>query len=181
MTDDKTQRWYDKEYTATSSIELRRYKRNIAISKYELDENIQEQPVLLDSVSDLTALASSIKDQAKDELDTTLNEKAQHYRNSLSSSGKSKPTDKSIYELVYTDKLYRIKLRRFNVCRLMANRWSALKSSYEQRSSMLKTLAQLYSANYFTTGSVKSADRVATDAKAQSNRRKINSKRREMR
>lgn len=150
------QRKYNKQYPSTAEIKLSTFESNIAVSKDELDTMIERQSVIYQDISEKVALATSIRDAVKDNLDSLEGELSDKHRDLLSRKGSSgvRITDKQVGENVRNDPLFIKDSLAYNVAKNMALRWMSLRSSFEMRASMLKLLANLFVSNYYTSSSV---------------------------
>lgn len=161
----------DKKYPKLSQRLRQEYYDRILINKHVLDDAAAEHPQLFYDIAERSAEAISLRDSAKkrlEDLEATLSRsvrvRTQH--------DKKSPTERAIADLVRKELSYQEVYDELLALKECAAKWDALRSSAETRSSMLKMLASLYVANYFTTESLKGGKEVG-DLRYRSDRAKL--------
>jgi len=122
----------------------------LRIDKFNLDDELVNNPELVQRVGEQVEMAISRRDEANLDLknamaalDAVLREEA----------GDKKLTEKAIEQQI-NDSVKIIDMRK-NIIRLTekVGRWQALRESYRDRSSALKGLCSLHATNYFVVNS----------------------------
>jgi hypothetical protein len=129
-------------------------KKRLAIDKMALDDDVMEQPALFDDVSDQLADAIAERDAAKEDLTVVDAELDINWRRKLA-KGQTRVTDKIIASCVATSQEHAKAFEVYLKAKTRADKLLGLKESFKQRSDALRSLAQLYAANYFQVTSLK--------------------------
>jgi len=166
------QKKYNRRYPEVGERKYLSFSRKIKVDRNSLDEIIERQSVMFQSISEKAASATSIRDAIKDDLDELEGKLAFKYRKDFVAKS-AKVTDKQVTEAVRWDSKYQKAALELNVAKNMALRWTLLKNSFEQRAAMIKLLAQLFVANYYTTSSVSGESREEREVVTQGNRSRI--------
>jgi len=132
---------------------LNRLEQKLLIEKTALDSAALHQPSLYYEIGELEAQVTSERDMAKRDMEEVEAKTSSRLRKIYAEDKKF--TERKISELVLQDARYKESQQEYFTQKHLTDRVSALKSAFEQRSSMLKMLANLYVANYFTTDSVR--------------------------
>lgn len=122
----------------------------IRIDKYGLDEELVRQPATYLQVANGLALHTSYRDQAKDDLKQAEAEADQRVRARLEKNG-VKITEPLVEREVDLDRSVGDARQRYRDACLEADKWSALRDAWLQRSYALKDLVQLHVSAYNTT------------------------------
>jgi hypothetical protein len=101
------------------------------------------------------AMAVSLRDQAKNDLDTT---EAQLYL-SFRDQTREKPTEAQLKAMVEADDIRGEYFALYTQAKQLADRWLALRESFTQKGHALRELAELYKLNYFGERPLSAADR----------------------
>jgi hypothetical protein len=101
------------------------------------------------------AMAVSLRDQAKSDLDTTEAELYLSFRNGT----RDKPTEAQLKAMVEADDVRREYLALYTQAKQLADRWLALRDSFTQKGHALRELAELYKLNYFGERPLSATDR----------------------
>lgn len=125
----------------------------INIDRDALHEGIEEQPGLFFAAADALALAFSVRDQAKTEMDNEYSRACGRAREQKDEDGK-KPTEGAIKEAAQLDKKYLAAEAAYRKAKLDAETAVALRDSFEMRAKMLREMSQLFLAGYFQASSV---------------------------
>ncbi len=136
-----------------NSEELDRLREQLLISKHELDKEVSRQPVLYQEVAEQVAVTTSYRDAAKKRLAETEASVARKIR-LIHRESKTRFTDRQVQDEIVGTVTYIKAYKRFLRYKLLTSRWEALRNAYEQRAMMLRTMAQLYSAQYYSSGSI---------------------------
>jgi len=129
-------------------------KKNLAIDKTVLDDEVIRQPVLFFEISEQVTIAIAERDAAKEELAYIDAELNAHYRTTLKGTV-TRVTDNQILSHIQRDKDHIAAFDTWAAAKLKADKLLALKEAFQQRSYMLRDLVSLYSANYYETTSMK--------------------------
>lgn len=145
------------KYPRISLKALHKHTDALLVNKDALDDAAANQPNSFYVVAERDAECTSIRDSAKKQLDEVEAEVSRFIRSKkrLENKKEKAPTEKSIYELVIKDSKYQEAFEEYLQLKERTAKWGALKSAYEQRASMLKVLAGLYSSEYFSTDSLR--------------------------
>lgn len=129
----------------------------VVIDKHNLDECWVEQPDIFWRVADQLAKANNARDKAKLERDRVITEVGAELREdheaAVARAGKGRVNETQLAREIEQDD--RVVDARNEYQRLVyqAERWLALKESYQQRSYALKDLSNLHLAQYYQTNS----------------------------
>jgi hypothetical protein len=129
-------------------------QEQLAIDKSVLDDEVIRQPVLFYSVSEMLTDALAEKDGAKEDLAVVDADVAFKIRKGLS-KGTARVTDKVVESHVLTSPEHEKAFTAYLNAKTRADKLTALKDAFQQRSYMLRDLVSLYSANYFEDASVR--------------------------
>lgn len=149
--------------TAPKAPTLDAYRARIKIDRNSLDFAAEEQPQLFMEVADEHVYAQSRYDQARDELTRKDAELGRETRAAMVTAGQ-KPTEGSVADVVLGHKDHLALAAKVSAAKIEVDEWGALRSALEHRKSMIRELATLYSAGYFTTGSASGARGAVRDA-----------------
>lgn len=122
---------------------------SLKIDQHALDEALIQQPDLFYRVSKELTLAVSRRDLAKQELEELIAELGNDVR-VTAVRNEEKVTEGGIKEKVTMDNSVKRAEREMLSHSRIVGQLTALKDAYVQRSYMLKDLAGLYVANYYT-------------------------------
>lgn len=152
-----------------SHKEPEEYKAMLRLDKHRLDDELVEQPVIFNDITDQVALAVSRRDQIKFDIDQAEAGLSSQFR---SAAEGDKITDKSIREKV-DGSVKMVALRKeLLAAQALLGRWQAMKEAFEQRRDMIKVAAQLHASGYFTRSSVSGARNNLDTSQADENRRR---------
>ena len=124
------------------------FKAKLKINKHELDEELIAQPDLLNEVGWRAALAVSHYDNRRQEFKEITGRLFERIKTDKSLS------DKRAEYLLEGRTKYKTAHEAVLRAKYLMDLWAALKESFIQRSFVLKDLAALYIASYYTTQSV---------------------------
>ena len=133
---------------------LAELQAQLAIDKSVLDDEVIRQPVLFYTISEQLTDASAQRDAAKEELATVDAEMDSHWRKKLAKL-QDKVTEKMVANHVQTSAEHEAAFKTYLEAKTKADKLSALKDAFQQRSYMLRDLVALYSANYYEDASIK--------------------------
>ena len=119
-----------------------------------LDDEVIRQPMLFYEVSDQLTDALAERDAAKEELAAVDADLDNSWRRKLAKV-KERVTDKVILSHVTTSPEHEKAFEAYLQAKTRADKLTALKEAFQQRSYMLRDLVALYSANYYETTSLK--------------------------
>lgn len=130
-------------------MNVEEFRKRLRIDKHGLDDCIEEQPVVFDRVAQQTATTIALRDAKKLELEKTYARISMGYRREFSKQGK-KITEEFLRQTVLTDEEYDSVQQDYLTYKDEADQWIALKEAFQQRGYMLRDLANLYVAGYFS-------------------------------
>src|SRR5688572_7391907 len=139
-------------------IDVTEFRGYLRIDKNALDDAVIEQPSLLYAVSEELAAATARRDELKELLATTDAKLDAKYRKDLN----GKNTDTAIKNRVQKSQEHSDAFRAFISAKERADVLYALKDAFQARSYALRELCELYVANYFEEGSLRSTDKTDT-------------------
>lgn len=124
---------------AEPASELEQYRSYLRIDRDDLDTSLMEQPEMFHHVANACVEAGARRDEAKLELEELLAELDQSVR------ARALKDDEKLTETALQNRLREMPRvqeaqRRYLETRKEADRWLALKESYQQRSFMLREL-----------------------------------------
>lgn len=134
-------------------LEPEDFTAKLRLDKHALDEAIAEQADLYYLVAERHVLARDAAETAKAELDTRDSSEALRLRAEAERAG-AKITEGRISEQVLTSAAHSVATGELSLARLQSEKWAALRDAFGQRASMIKVLAELYVAGYFSLSSV---------------------------
>lgn len=149
---------------------------SLPFSKHDLDEAILQHSELYFATSEQYAVACSLRDEAKKLMEETYAKSNIRIRDQLSNDGK-KVTEDFIKQLTLLDEEYKEATNKFLKCKLTADLWGILKESYSSRGYMIKEIAELWRASYFSTTAITSSSTVSGDLQYEAARALISEKR----
>lgn len=139
--------------------DIAEYEKMLLIDRYSLDEELTRHPDAYYRISENYIATVDARDQAKQFLKGTEGQCYLAIRADLEDAG-AKVTEKLIESRVLNDKAYLDARGDLQDKSAEVDRWSALKSSFDQRSYMLKALCELYAAGYFSDNAVRSGQSI---------------------
>ena len=124
------------------------------INKHRLDDELQVQGDIMDRISTQVVLRNSAMIEAKDDLAKTEGRIAEDLRD----------TDVKMTVGMMDAKVKRDPERlrawtRYQAARAAHEAWAGLLDAWKQKSYSIKTLADLYAANYFTLSNTQTSER----------------------
>lgn len=140
------------------------YKDALKIDKDDLDNELIAQPQLLADVSEEFVRAQSRRDQANEKQKQVQAER-------FAVLSKESKTVKEADSKVVVDEKYIEAREQYKSAENEAAKWEYLRDAYKERGFMLRTLAQLYSTEYYQQASVYGSQRAADDAQYQTYRK----------
>lgn len=153
------------------------FKQYLKINRMQLDTEIEQHPTLLFEVSEAYAKAVAVRDTSKEELKGLSAELYAKHRKMLARS-EEKVTEGMVNAAVQQDDKYLEAQTALIEADESVGKLSALKDAFHSRGYMLRDLASLYLANYFTRDSANST-MDTTDARHKKQVERINEKRKD--
>ena len=135
---------------------LSQLEKLLAIDKDDLDTELVRQPQLFYEVSELMVEAVANRDRLKDALGVTEAQVAAAVRDRLSRQ-EVKVTEGLVREEIALDAKTLKAQHEFQEAKHAADQAQQLREAFIQRSFMLRDLASLYVAGYYTQGAVRGA------------------------
>lgn len=145
------------------------YAKGLQTDKHALDDELIEQPERYFHVTELLAMVSSYRDEAKNTI-AVVEAQADF---SIRQGATEKLSEPQIKSLVAMQDSVTSANNRYNEWKLLASRVEGLRSSFESRGKNLGKLADLYSTNYFSqaaggTARYEARERAVADVRRQS-------------
>lgn len=131
-------------------LTLEEAKKLLRIDKNSLDTMCVQHPELFFEVSDMCTYAIAYRDKTKEDMDQMWSTVATKLRKA------EKITDKAVQELVSIDPAYIKAKNEFLDAKHEAERWSALKDAFMQRSGMIRSLCDLFVTGHYNIATVQS-------------------------
>lgn len=132
------------------------YRKMLRIDRNSLDTELEEQPEIFATVSDLAALSRSKKDEAKGAI-ALVEAEVENVIRRRALKEKKTVTDKAIRAKVATDERVLDQQKRYLDLSLQTERLDQLKEAWRQRNYMLRELSSLFIAGYYQSHSAGSA------------------------
>lgn len=139
--------------------------QKLMIDKLSLDEELIKQPTLFFEIAEVSANATSVRDQAKEQLALKDAELGTKHRKKLEASGE-RATIQLIEERVQTDPIHQKYLEKYSAAKEHADKCYAMKESFQQRAYMLRELVALYVSGYYATAAMTNPNRRGTGESA---------------
>lgn len=156
-------------------------KERLIIDKNNLDNEVVQQPELYRKAGRAAAMAASVRDLAKYEMEAACAEADARIRAAMGREGE-KVTEALVKARVLLDKTYRAAQRRYLDARLAADNAEVDKESFAQRAWMMKEIVSLHNANYYADATITATARDHhTDERVDERRREIKRKRQSLR
>jgi hypothetical protein len=140
-------------------MDIQLLEKKLAINEHGLEEALREHPTLFYHVASETALSMSRRDEAKQSLEETVAAVMMDIRREAERRDE-KVTDKSVEAECKSDATVRKANKFYLDAKLGADKWSALRDAYVQRSHALSKLVELYLNQYYASTQ---SDRVGSD------------------
>lgn len=134
-----------------SSFTIKQAREALAIDKNSLDEEMVRHPTLLAEVGKNQAMANAIRDTCKDRMEEQ--EAISYLQSKEQADPKSKPTDYSIKAEAKISKKVLKLLGEYRDAKKKAAVWDTVWTAFMQRSFMLNKLAELYTAQFYSSDS----------------------------
>lgn len=155
-------------------MDIQTFKRALRIDKHGLDDELESQADMYFSAGESWALAISRRDELKEDLsriDAELYDQIAQAEEKLS--------DTKIRSRVLIDPIHIEAAKLYNQARAEADTWQVMHEAWRQRGSMIRQLAELYVANYYTTSSISHGSAKAGDVEASKGREALTRRREE--
>lgn len=156
----------------TNDVLLAQYQRELQIDRDGLDEALIRQPQLIFEVSEARARAVSYRDGLKDDLKRISAEAIADMREEALKEGK-KVTETQLAADVNRHPAVVKATREYNAACFEADQWEALKQAFHDRTHILRELADLWIAGYFTSSSVRASSNDVRNQEYNENRAKL--------
>jgi hypothetical protein len=125
----------------------------LKIDRFNLDNELLENPSLVQEVCDECAEAIALRDAKKEALDTVDAELDAEIREELSKN--SKVTENIVKVAIQVHPDHKRAFEEYNNAKLIAAKAASLERAVSTRSDALKELSKLYAAGYFAIDSTK--------------------------
>ena len=156
------------------------FEQLLVIDKNDLDNVCAQQADIYYRIADRYSLARDEADLAKAELDIGNSKLALSFRQKAEKDG-IKTTEGKISEAVLASSEHAAGQELLQQKQLEVARWGNLREAFTQRSQMIKILADLYSAGYWTSGSLRGAAGSASNKDASIGREALRAARKPLR
>lgn len=150
----------------------------LLIDKNRLDEHLQEQAEIFYRIADALAQAQSVRDKAKEDISITDAQLNLQFRKDLEEEG-TKVTDAKINAMVQDDDEHHAAFNEYMDAKEQADKLSAMREAWMQRSYMLRELVGLFISGYFADQTLKGGSPEAREMKATADRAEIHRKRKQ--
>lgn len=156
---------------ASSAVEMPKYtlleqfKERVKLDRHTLDLAAEEQPQLFLDVADQHVFAQSRHDAARNELLRVDARLGREVRADMVAKAQ-KPTEGSVADVVLGNEEHIKADNAMAAAKIEADEWGVLRSSLEHRKSMIRELALLYAAGYYTAGAARDSSNKNRDARA---------------
>lgn len=157
-----------------SELTLEEAKNNLQFNKYELDTAVSTHAILYYEISENLAESVSLRDEAKNLLESEYAEISMFVRNDLKNNGE-KVTEEIVKQLTLNSPNYKKSFDKYLDAKFIADEWLAMKEAYVQRGYMLKMMGDLYVTNYFSDITIKGGN--LEEASVADSRAKMNASR----
>ena len=137
------------------------FRESLKVDKHNLDAMLMEQPMLQQHVSEMAAEVSSMRDSAKERLSRVDAQVAKKLRNQLMIE-EGKVSEARIDREVPLTKEHKEAFFIYNELVALSTKWDALKDTFRNRAFVIRDFVSLYTANYFTDTSFRSASNPAS-------------------
>lgn len=133
---------------------LDQYRAMLRVNKHRLDDELEIQPDIMDRISTQVVIHSSKALEAKDELAKLEGRLAEGFRDD-----DAKLTVGAIDAKVKRDPERVRAWQKYQLARAEHEGWVGLLEAWRQKGYSIKTLADLYAAQYFTLSSTQTSER----------------------
>lgn len=154
-------------------------KEKLEIDKFDLDNELVQQPEYYHEVSENYALSMSLRDEAKDDMEKIWAEKDKEIREDAAAEG-NKITENQISNQIKMDDDYITAQKYYIKAREATNKWSALKDSFHQRAHAMREVVTLWVSDYFQHNTVKTGSDKSKKAKSSAGREKMSKGRKDI-
>ena len=151
----------------------------LKFNPHSLDAAILQQSFLYQKVQEYYANSNSDRDLAKKHLEEEYAKVSLRIREQSSLEGK-KLTEDLVKQLTLLDPDYQESTSVWLDAKLDSELWGALKESYSSRGFMIKTMAQLWIASYFSNTTVRDTENSMDEVQHQQVRKAMSLKRKEL-
>ena len=151
----------------------------LKFNPHALDTAILQQSFLYQKVQEYYANSISDRDLAKKQLEEDYAKVSLRIREQSSLEGK-KLTEDLVKQLTLLDPDYQESTSVWLDAKLDSELWGALKESYSSRGFMIKTMAQLWIASYFSNTTVRDTENSMDEVQHQQVRKAMSLKRKEL-
>lgn len=152
----------------------------LKFNPHSLDTAILQQSVLYQKVQEHYVNSSSDRDLSKKLLEEEYAKVSLRIRDQAVLEGK-KLTEDLVKQLTLLDPEYQDVSSVWLQAKLDSELWGALKESYSSRGFMIKTMAQLWIASYFSNTTVRDTENSMDEVQHQQARTAMSLKRKELR
>jgi hypothetical protein len=142
--------------------DLNDYVEYLLIDKYNLDIGLVEQASVYHKIGDRLADAMSYRDQARAELDRTKAECDKFIRQDAALANE-RITEAQVAAKIVEEATFQTANSEYLEWKLIADKWTVMKDSFNQRAYALRDLCQLWMANYYSDTAIAEAKSVASD------------------
>ncbi len=155
---------------------LEQYAELLQIDRNDLDTALLEQAQVYYRVGEAYATAISYRDYAKSHIDKVRADTDRLIRRKAQEEAE-KVTEAQVANRILDDVLYQKVVDEHLEWKTVADKWSALRDSFERRCYALRDLCTLWVAGYFTDTTIKADSYEARDRAAATNRQTLTEER----
>lgn len=135
-------------------------KKHLAINKYALDEELENQAVIYFEISENCAEALSYRDEAKQAVELVDAEVADAIRKDFARRDE-KLTEAKLSQEVLLSAKHVTAYQDYLDTKKNAELWMALKESFSQKGHALREMADLYVAGYFAGSDIRGEGKIS--------------------
>lgn len=151
----------------------------LKFNPHSLDTAILQQSALYQKVQEYYVNSSSDRDALKKLLEEEYAKVSLRIREQANTEGK-KLTEDLVKQMTLLDSDYQEVTSAWLEAKMDSELWGALKESYSSRGFMIKTMAQLWIASYFSNTTVRDTENSLDEVQHQQVRKAMSLKRKEL-
>jgi len=125
-------------------------KKLLLIDEYKLEKECKIQPSIYQEIAEQHSKAVSERDFLKNQMDTLW---AMTFK--TIKLGNNKITDSLAHSMADCDENYQQSVEAYLKAKALADEWLGIKEAFQQKSSMLKNLVDLYVTQYYGDFTIK--------------------------
>ena len=144
------------------------FRSKLEVDLIDIDEDLMQIPVLIQDAGEACAMASELRERAKEGLETTRAQVAQHLRESPVTAGSRARSETQIESQLPLFEPYVTAKNALSQARLDASLWTTMVEALRSKSAMIRVSADLLNSGFITPDFVRNKRRKEIrDAKVQ--------------